>query len=61
LRHSQRKRGATDRPDLRSMAPVLDPTGLDFETRESSKASANKDYSQKVGQCSPICLRMILG
>ena len=26
LRHSQRKRGATDRPDLRSKAPVLDPT-----------------------------------
>ena len=31
LRHSQRKRGATDRPDLRGMAPVLDPTSLDFE------------------------------
>jgi len=28
LRHSQRKRGATDRPDLRSVAPVLDPTQL---------------------------------
>ena len=27
VRHSQRKRGATDRPDLRSVAPVLDPTG----------------------------------
>ena len=26
VRHSQRKRGATDRPHLRSMAPVLDPT-----------------------------------
>jgi|ERR1035437_2597727 hypothetical protein len=26
VRHSQRKRGATDRPDLRSMAPFLDPT-----------------------------------
>src|SRR5450432_4487325 len=26
VRHSQRKRGATDRPDLRSTAPVLDPT-----------------------------------
>jgi len=36
-------------------------SGLGFETWESSKASANKDYSQKVGQCSPICLRMILG
>src|SRR4029453_49807 len=27
LRHSQRKRGATARPDLRNTAPVLDPTG----------------------------------
>src|SRR5271169_1688386 len=28
LRHSQRKRGATARLDLRNTAPVLDPTGL---------------------------------
>src|ERR1035441_8028306 len=27
LRHSQRKRGATARLDLRNPAPVLDPTG----------------------------------
>ncbi len=27
LRHSQRKRGATDRLDLRCTAPALDPTG----------------------------------
>src|SRR5450631_3456991 len=26
LRHSQRKRGETARPDLRNTAPVLDPT-----------------------------------
>ena len=26
VRHSQRKRGAIDRPSLRSAAPVLDPT-----------------------------------
>src|SRR5713226_4119436 len=26
VRHSQRKRGAPDRSDLRSMAPFLDPT-----------------------------------
>jgi hypothetical protein len=26
VRHSQRKRGATDRPNLRSVAPILDPT-----------------------------------
>jgi hypothetical protein len=29
VRHSQRKRGATDRLNLRSMAPVLDPTRVD--------------------------------
>src|SRR3954449_5536551 len=28
MRHSQRKRGATDRLDLRNTAPVLDPTPL---------------------------------
>ena len=28
LRHSQRKRGATARLDLRNTAPVLDPTGI---------------------------------
>ena len=27
VRHSQRKRGATDRPRLRGTAPALDPTG----------------------------------
>ena len=26
VRHSQRKRGATDRPHLRGTAPVFDPT-----------------------------------
>src|SRR5260370_30844439 len=30
VRHSQRKRGATDRLNLRSMAPVLDPTRSAF-------------------------------
>jgi hypothetical protein len=33
VRHSQRKRGATDRLNLRSMAPVLDPTSHDGMTR----------------------------
>src|ERR1022692_3345454 len=36
VRHSQRKRGATDRPNLRSMAPVLDPT----ERRTEASAQA---------------------
>ena len=30
MRHSHRKRGETDRPRLRSTAPALDPTALDF-------------------------------
>ena len=35
MRHSQRKRGAPDRPGLRSTAPALDPTDLsDFYHRE---------------------------
>jgi hypothetical protein len=32
VRHSQRKRGATDRSYLRGTAPVLDPTDLDFSS-----------------------------
>ena len=38
VRHSQRKRGATDRSDLRSMASALDPTderGVETEARRS--------------------------
>ena len=31
VRHSQRKRGETDRPNLRSTAPVLDPTNHAFQ------------------------------
>jgi hypothetical protein len=31
VRHSQRKRGATDRLNLRRLAPVLDPTSRWFE------------------------------
>src|ERR1035441_8151161 len=46
LRHSQRKRGETDRPDLRNTAPVLDPTpshlrcgvGATDENRQFSSA-----------------------
>jgi len=49
VRHSQRKRGATDRLNLRSTAPVLDPTTvlrasprektLDYTKRESTAYS----------------------
>jgi hypothetical protein len=33
VRHSQRKRRETDRPNLRSMAPVLDPTSCAVPAR----------------------------
>src|SRR6266566_2893084 len=36
VRHSQRKRGATDRLNLRSMAPVLDPTRRTCLTRNTN-------------------------
>src|SRR5260370_39909814 len=48
VRHSQRKRGAPDRSDLRSMAPFLDPTRSDqgsaaaFERR---KGDTGRDRS----------------
>src|SRR5438270_12736119 len=35
VRHSQRKRGATDRSVLRGTAPVLDPTGQSKKARRS--------------------------
>jgi hypothetical protein len=45
VRHSQRKRRATARPNLRSMAPVLDPTtcpkSLRRQKMRSLEASAN--------------------
>src|SRR5580692_1992085 len=45
VRHSQRKRGATDRPDLRSTAPVLDPTDRQqFVGRW--RASANSSHEE---------------
>src|SRR5664280_2286674 len=39
LRHSQRKRGATARLDLRNTAPVLDPTGLSSLKLSNSRIS----------------------
>ena len=35
VRHSQRKRGAMDRLNLRSSAPVLDPTDADVYRRDA--------------------------
>src|SRR5467141_969295 len=46
VRHSQRKRGATDRLNLRSMAPVLDPTNASPQGQScSNTAMKNKNYS----------------
>ena len=41
LRHSQRKRGATARLDLRNTAPVLDPTGIQVVIAKQIEPSTN--------------------
>ena len=48
VRHSQRKRGATDRPNLRSMAPVLDPT------ERRTEASAQARLLRPSGEEGPV-------
>src|ERR1035438_4169332 len=54
LRHSQRKRGATDRPDLRNTAPVLDPT--DRWNPEPDQHPGVRGGSWTLGRFSgPIC------
>jgi hypothetical protein len=61
MRHSQRKRRATDRPNLRGVAPVLDPTcerlGVRFPGRTSRKrlvhSVGNQSHQDKEsGSCS---------
>ena len=42
VRHSQRKRRATDRPNLRGMAPVLDPTICPFATTPAGELTENQ-------------------
>src|SRR5664279_2477814 len=46
LRHSQRKRGATARLDLRNTAPVLDPTGIapQFQDQMGAKCIAPWEF-----------------
>src|SRR4249920_2862225 len=39
LRHSQRKRGATARLNLRNTAPVLDPTLVLYRKREQARCA----------------------
>jgi len=43
VRHSQRKRGATDRPILRGTAPALDPTVQNVVTRSFAASRKNED------------------
>jgi hypothetical protein len=49
LRHSQRKRRETARPNLRSMAPVLDPTcsGIRSQTSLNEAAGSARDWGRK--------------
>src|ERR1035438_9079747 len=49
LRHSQRKRGETARPDLRNTAPVLDPTGFPTAFRSQWAPSADWPSGHQVG------------
>ncbi len=45
VRHSQRKRGEIDRPDLRSTAPALDPTGVvSWATKNLPSSDSSLDY-----------------
>jgi phage-related protein len=47
VRHSQRKRGATDRSNLRSTAPALDPTDLGsalYDAQKGQKAPSAKPF-----------------
>src|ERR1019366_7866157 len=45
VRHSQRKRGATDRLNLRSTAPVLDPTNAPYTPVASWVKAAHHSIS----------------
>src|SRR5580692_8719530 len=49
LRHSQRKRGAMARLDLRNTAPVLDPTGM-WEGDLRTWHQFRMDYGRQVGR-----------
>ena len=53
LRHSQRKRGATARLDLRNTAPVLDPTGIQVVISKQNEPSTNT-VSMRVSRDEPI-------
>src|ERR1039458_9255044 len=72
LRHSQRKRGATDRPNLRRMAPVLDPTRddevrrailtvlflLPHDEERAALRRASRDLSPKVSRMANYLLHL---
>ena len=51
LRHSQRKRGATARLDLRSTAPVLDPTAMATEISFPPAALRSEEALRELSRC----------
>ena len=50
VRHSQRKRGATDRPSLRSVAPVLDPT-------KDGRKKQRRTWGLTISLATPRCVQ----
>jgi hypothetical protein len=47
VRHSQRKRGATARPDLRCTAPALDPTCVQKKADVFSRSQSCQGNNRK--------------
>ena len=56
LRHSQRKRGETDRPDLRNTAPVFDPTPSRNVWSAAALQAKNENDMVGLRECiRPLC------
>src|SRR6266702_1899584 len=60
VRHSQRKRGATDRLNLRSTAPVLDPTGRGVPLWRNGLLMRVRRYARR-SKASSKCGRLVRG
>jgi hypothetical protein len=52
VRHSQRKRGATDRPSLRGVAPVLDPT-------KDGRNKQQRTWGLTISLATPSCVQKL--
>jgi hypothetical protein len=52
VRHSQRKRGAIDRPSLRSPAPVLDPT-------KDGRSKQQRTWGLTMSLATPSCVQKL--